>query len=124
MEENLKIKTETSISGFLKHVLTEQDFIKKEETSIYELGKSLIDFNVLLTAPQYVPSDEPVSLFRVHDGLEIEEEEEEKEIKGDLFKDTLRNVLKKYTQKTKEKIEENEEGEMKKEKETIPDIGK
>ena len=76
---------------------------------------------MLLTAPEYEPTDEPVSLFRIHDGLEIEEEE--KEPQKESFKSTLRDVLKKYKEKeVKEEVQEEVEEE--KEKITIPDIGR
>lgn len=113
------MQTETSISGFLKDV-SPRDFTK-ESRSIYSLKDHLIDFNILLTAPEFQPSDEPVSMFRIHDGLEIEEEEE-KVVKKETFKDTLRNVLKKY--KGKEQVQEVQEPKVPEEKTKIPDIGR
>lgn len=131
LDEPLQKKNGTSITGFLNHLPTEQDFMKKEENSIYSLGKTLINFDVLLKAPEYEPSNEPISLFRVHDGLEIEEEDEEQEqTQGELFKNVLRDVLKKYNPKNTNEEEEGTkdedeiQGEQEKMKEKIPEIGK
>jgi hypothetical protein len=129
-EEKPRFQTNTSISGFLKNLSTDNDFAKtnlSQASSIYELKGNLIDFCNLISAPEYEITDEPISIFRnlKEDGDLLDEEEEDcsKELE---FKNNLRNVIKKFI-KPEEIIEENvDEEEEKEETKTvkIPNIGK
>jgi hypothetical protein len=82
----------------------------------------LLDFDSILCAPSYVPTNEPVSIFRtLGNSIDTEEEEEDEE---QMFKNTLRNVLQKYTpDEPAEKVSEEEEPENEKDKQ-IPEIGR
>lgn len=122
VKEKTRFDTNTSISGFLKNLSTDGDFGSKTEAASKNIRSTLIDFEGLLTAPVFVPQDEPISIFRnVFKGLEVEDELTVEE----GFKDTLRDVLKKYVAKAtpgetvEEAVEPKEEG-----RPQIPEIGR
>ena len=102
---------------------TDNDFGKTNTSptsDIYSLKDNLIDFGGLISAPEFKPLNEPISIFRtLNDGLELPEIEKKEDGIGQKSRDNLRSVLKKYI--TEEKKEEEIVQETKSEK--IPDIG-
>lgn len=94
-----------------------------QASCIYSLKENLIDFERLLSAPEFRPVDQPVSIFRtMNDGPELHEVGEEESGFGQDCRDKLKDVIKKYMAKQEEEPEAEEAPETNKDK--IPDIGK
>lgn len=129
-QDKPNLQTNTSISGFLKNLSTESDFVNKGSTGpqspLLSASENLIDFDLLISAPNFQPSNEPISMFKMlEDGLEIPEEEKAPEVIPEEMKTNLRNVLKKYIPfKEKEEEESDIKVEENAESKTIPEIGK
>ena len=118
------MKNKTSISVFLKDSSIDNDFERSAICSIYDLKENLIAFDTLINAPEYEPTDEPISIFR--NMGESKEEEVEEEKTTQQFKDTLRTVMHKFMGSEvnggnqQQIVVESEGNKMNK----IPDIGK
>lgn len=108
----------------MKNLSTDNDFAKtnlSQVSGIYSLKENLLDFDVLLSAPDFKPLNEPISIFRtMDDGPELCEVERGQKAFGQDCRDRLKDVIKKYMaeeEKPEETVPETEP-------EKIPDIGK